>query len=496
MKIRPLSIIIPHYDKVAALRNIHEEIKLQIEPTDSVIIVDDFSPNGVPDLGCKCTRVIRPPEKLDPHVYRLNTLRNLGVAAAEHDAVVILDPDCRPNPSYLTNARSLFDPSILFAGRIDYIQKDGTPTADPRTTNKQSGWIDDLPGHGNGLLVWGGNMMFSKSRTALIGWFDTEFDGSWGAEEHEFASKCFNSGMRLFYSKELLVQHLYHEVHRPGPGNNVKLWQMKAREHRKHLNITSPYKPAVGVSVITMLRPDILDQCLRSIFRNIIPVRVRLCVNGDDSPGTKQALQAWQEKWAVDIVKSERISPSKIRNDAAQWAKNQGYKHLVIIDDDIIVSPNGLVNLVSAIESRPDIHACAGYLRNAKNNDMMLGGSIRDNHLSYLRKRPGIYDVSWVGSGFTVCRLDDFTPFDENYEMGWEDPDWCMEMVKRGKKLAVCGDAGAYHRVMLTKNGVVTHNDSSEYNKIRYDSARHERMSNLFQSKWGFPPVMGAVVDR
>lgn len=492
----PISIIIPHFSKTESLKKVHAELKLQMIPEDEVLIIDDFSPGGVPDFNCKCTRVIQPSIKLEPHLYRLNSLRNLGLSSAKHDTCVIIDPDCLPNPHFLANARACFDPAILFAGRIDYIQKDGALSPDPRTGGKRENtWIDENPEHKNGILVWGGCMMFSKSRTALIGWFDTAFDGIWGAEDHEFASRCFNSGVRLFYSKDLLVTHLYHPPNRPGIGRNNGLWERKAAEHRKHLNITTPYNPAVGACVITMLRHDLLDQCLRSIFRNIIPIKVRLIVNGDNSPGMKNALRPWNEKWAVEVVNQDRASPSKIRNDSFQWAKELGYKYLMTIDDDIVVSAKGITNLVRVMENDPNIHACAGYIRDAKGKEEMLGGTITDNRFNYLSKKSGVHDASWIGSGFTICRVDDFTPYDGNYEMGWEDPDWCMEMVKHGKRLAVCGDAGAYHRVAFTKNGAIPHRDTPEYNRIRYDSVRHERMSNLFQSKWGFAPRMGSVVD-
>jgi GT2 family glycosyltransferase len=490
-----LSIIIPHYEKQQSLIKVLDELKIQISSEDRIYIIDDFSSSGVPDLNCNCTRIIHPPEKLTPHIYRLNTLRNLGIASAKNDAVVILDPDCVPNPHFIENARKIFDPSVLHGGRIDYIQKDGSLSLDPRTLDKESGWIDDQPRHGGGGLVWGGCMMFSRSRTSLIGWFDTDFDGRWGAEEHEFASRCFHSGMRLHYSKELLVTHLYHEKHRFDPEGNITLWGRKVFEHSKHLNITTNYRPAVGICVITMLRSELIDQCLRAIFRNIIPLKVRLCVNGDTSEKTKRALRPWVDKWAVEVVMQERVSPTKIRNEAMQWARNKGYKYLVTVDDDVTVSANGITNLIRVMEDNPSIYACAGYLRDIKGKEIMLGGPIIDNRFNYFSKQTGIHDVSWVGSGFTICRLEDVVLYDEKYEMGWEDPDWCMEILKRGKRIAVCGDAGAYHKAFFTNKGLIENVDIYDYKVIRYDSLRHERMSNLFQSKWGFSPRMGPVIN-
>ena len=90
---------IPFFQKQEALRKTWGELQLQINPEDMITIVDDYSPDGVPDFDCQCTEVIRPPKHTplppgyEPHIYRLNTLRNYGVEHAKHDACIILDPD-------------------------------------------------------------------------------------------------------------------------------------------------------------------------------------------------------------------------------------------------------------------------------------------------------------------------------------------------------------------------------------------------------------------
>ena len=65
--VRNLSIIIPFYEKYEALKKTWEELHLQLHPDDQVLVVDDWSPNGVPDFDCPCTKIIRPP-KHEPHI--------------------------------------------------------------------------------------------------------------------------------------------------------------------------------------------------------------------------------------------------------------------------------------------------------------------------------------------------------------------------------------------------------------------------------------------
>lgn len=491
-----LSIIIPYFQKQEALKEIHAELKLQLDPEDSIIVVDDFSPDGIPELNCKCTRIVKPPAKLTPHQYRLNTLRNIGILESKDDAVIILDPDCIPNPNFIKNAKALFDPSILYGGCVDRRLQDQSLTLDHRIPERVSKWIDTDPSMGGGGMIWGGVMMFSRAKAISIGGFDEEFDGAYGAEEHEFASRCYHSGMRLYYSMELGVVHINHPNNRPNPARNMNLWMLKTRQYESNLNHLTPYKPAVGVSVISLLRPDLIDQCLRSIFRTNLPMRVRLIVNGDVSEATKKAIAPWKGRWAVEVVEHERKCPAVVRNESLEWSRKQELRYHIFLDDDCAPFSDGLLQLVWAMEKYPKLYACSGYIRYASGTETMLGGPLVRGAYSSIKKAPGVFESDWVGGGFTVHRLDPFLPYNESYEMGYNDYDWSEEAKKRGYPLGVCGDAGAWHGVIFTRDGVKEHQNCRDYKNLRYDNTRHQKMSDKFKVKWGFEPRTGQTVDE
>lgn len=493
---RNISIVIPFYNKGESLKEVHAELKLQLDPNDSIVIVDDFSPDGVPELNCKCTRIVKPPTKLEPHVYRLNSLRNIGIRESKDDCVIILDPDCIPNPNFIKNAKALFDPSILYAGAVDRRHEDNSISLDKRIPERVSKWIDGNPSLGGGGLVWGGVMMFSKAKALSIGLFDEEFDGAWGAEEHEFASRCYHSGIRLYYSMELEVTHVNHPNTRINPSRNMNLWTQKIRQYPANFNHLTPYKPVVGVSIMTLMRPTLIDQCLRSIFRGNLPVRVRLIINGDTSEATKKAIAPWKGRWAVEVVEQERKWPAVIRNESLEWSKRQGFKYHGFVDDDCAVFQDGLYRLVWEMERNPKLYACSGFIRYANGKETMLGGPLVRGAYSSIKKAPGVYKSDWVGGGFTVHRLDPFLPYDSSYETGYNDYDWSEQAKKKGYLLGVCGDAGAWHGAIFTREGVKDYQNPPEYRHLRYDNARHQRMSDLFKSKWGFEPRTGQTVDE
>lgn len=477
------SILIPHYQKRDALRKTWEELHLQLHPDDEVLIIDDWSPDGVPNFDCKCTTIIRP-KKRTPHIYRLNTLRNFGLKNAKWDNCIILDPDCIPNPNFIDNARKICDPNVLHGGCIDKVQEDGSTKYDGRRSDGKSYWVDLLDKRGGG--IWGGCMMFSKSRAYLIGWFDEEYDGAWGAEDADFAARCYHSGMRLRFSMGLSVIHQYHPKNEEGYTRNRKTWISKTDTYRTHLSVATPYHPAVGVMVITMLRPELINQCLQAIFRNRIPLKVRLVNNGDSGEETRRICESWGRRWAVDYVHHERKWPAAVRNESLQWAKNNGFKYLVMIDDDVLVVNNGINKLILTMETNPDVYAMSGKLRFVGKPSYLLGGPLRDRMFYHYTDRVGLYASDWVGGGFTIHRVNPLLPYDDEYETGFNDYDWSMKAKEKGYKLAVTGDAEAWHGARLTSSGFIQNKNRDEYNKIRYDSERHTRMRKRFESKWGF----------
>ena len=460
-----------------------------IHPDDQILVIDDHSPDGPPSFDCRCVEVIQPP-KHTPHIYRLNTLRNLGIENAKHDACIILDPDCIPNNNFLNHARKIYDPSILFTGAITYINEKGLCVKeDPRRTQLGNRWVDKS--NISCGMVWGGCMYFSKRRASLIGLFDTDFDGSWGSEEHVFASACRNSGMRLRYDVKLMVFHQQHEKLRPGnAGYNRRLFRKKIKDHRSDLNIFTPYNPAVAVLVVSTMRPYYIDQVMRSIFRHAFPLKVRLVNNGDRSDLQRSLMRWWSDRWAVDYVDyKKRELLSTIRTNAIKDYNEKGYKYLIMLDDDITPMSGSLITLISEMEKNTQYHALSGYLVEKKNRKRFIGGKIKNGvHYYYHPVKPETMPADYISSGFTIIRLNKVIPYSEGWEMGWNDWDWSNEVRKQGLQVGVTGKAGAYHRQLFTAKGITQINDPTKYRHLRYDGARHSHMAAKFAEKWGYTP--------
>lgn len=304
-----LSIVIPHYEKQEAFKKTWEALGSQLGANDEVIIIDDNSPNGPPKIEDERVR-IKYLAPLKHHIYRLCSVRNKGVKKARNDAVAILDPDCIPNPDFVENAREVFDPAILFGGFIDYLDKNGEiDKLDPRANEDRISCYVDERTRGC-AKIWGGCMMFSKSRVKKLGYFDERFNGQWGAEEHDFASRCYHSGMRLRHEEGLLVQHQYHgglSVPKPKkpihPRRNRRLWKKNMKRYFKKLNRATKYRPNTVVFAICKGEKENLHDYMMNKFRNHTPIKVVLIYIGKPSSKyRKDFLRYWAPRWAVNYA--------------------------------------------------------------------------------------------------------------------------------------------------------------------------------------------------
>jgi len=80
-----LSVVVPFFEKHEAWWKTWDELRIQLSSDDEVIIVDDHSPSGPPVCDCPLVKIVHP-NKLKEHIYRCNSLRNLGIKTAKHDA--------------------------------------------------------------------------------------------------------------------------------------------------------------------------------------------------------------------------------------------------------------------------------------------------------------------------------------------------------------------------------------------------------------------------
>ena len=221
----PISIVLPVYNRIDMLRRTMAMLTHQTYPLDlmEVIIADDGSSDHPEQL------ILEFEDYFDVNYvrqkdlgYRLSHVRNLGVRAAKHDNIIILDCDMAPVP----NLVELFakwlclDEKLLLIGHRRYVDANDIPVEDvlkspsvmlelpPVATKnavmKQSpskDWREAIYSETNNLKSSPhpfrasscGNVGFHRRIFSDAGPFDESFT-AWGAEDNEFGYRVMNAG--------------------------------------------------------------------------------------------------------------------------------------------------------------------------------------------------------------------------------------------------------------------------------------------------------------
>ncbi len=221
----PISIVLPVYNRIDMLRRTMAMLTHQTYPLElmEVIIADDGSSDHPEQL------ILEFEDYFDVNYvrqkdlgYRLSHVRNLGVRAAKHDHIIILDCDMAPVP----NLVELFakwlclDEKLLLIGHRRYVDANDIsvedvmkspsvmlelpPVATKNAVMKQSpskDWREAIYSETDNLKSSPhpfrasscGNVGFHRRIFSDAGPFDESFT-AWGAEDNEFGYRVMNAG--------------------------------------------------------------------------------------------------------------------------------------------------------------------------------------------------------------------------------------------------------------------------------------------------------------
>lgn len=223
---RPVSVVIPTYNKWLALVKVLEALLPQLKKQDEAIVVDDGSDDGTQE-GIKEYGRIRYIRQ-EREGWRRATACNRGICAARNDCIILLDADCLPCFYLVEVYRRCFDPDLLLGGRIDRLHPDGRVEMD-LTRLGSIGWTY--------WHTWGGNMCFSRRRALEAGLHDEAFNGVWGAADTDFSMRMDLIGVKPVFACQALTWHLEHphtgrEEAREKGLPNRELWQKREKQFK------------------------------------------------------------------------------------------------------------------------------------------------------------------------------------------------------------------------------------------------------------------------
>ena len=253
-----VSVVIPYYDSLAALRRTLIGLAAQTYPADltEIIVVDDGSPRPLDQASLEGL----PPAEIvtRPNVgFTLAAARNEGAVAARGDILAFLDHDMLPDPGWLEHhlrwhhtqprpvlvlgSRSHVDDAWLTEDIVsDAVRSGGLAGALEGREVQVPEWIEfhlqrtaRLTSADDDIfrVVTGGNLSISREFFDDIGGFDPSFV-RWGGEDTELGYRAWVSGALLIPEQGA---HCWHQGLGVVPDDAERLSQRIQQRKLAHL---------------------------------------------------------------------------------------------------------------------------------------------------------------------------------------------------------------------------------------------------------------------
>ena len=197
----PISVVVPTLGR-ASLRGCVESLLSCTPRAAEVLLVTQGDENATNELADEfnqtAVRIVPCPGR------GVARGRNLGLAAAAHELVLITDDDCTVAPDWIGTAAALAaaHPGAIVTGRV-------LPVGDPDLVPsfKDDPEPHDFTGEVHGGALFPNNMVCERSAVIAAGGFDERFGPDEAAEDNDFCYRWLRSGGRLRYEPSLVVHH-------------------------------------------------------------------------------------------------------------------------------------------------------------------------------------------------------------------------------------------------------------------------------------------------
>lgn len=229
--------------------------------------------------------------------------------------------------------------------------------------------------------------------------------------------------------------------------------------------------PKVSIVVLNHNQYEVTRDCLRSLEEvRYLAFDIILVDNGSTDGSRERLGSEYTHVKTVSLV--ENLGVAGGRNAGARRALEQGADYVLFLDNDTLVRPDFLTELLAVGESDPAIGAVAPavYVSGSWDTVFSMGGTyyprLAYGRLRDMGRRTGnaadnIIECHWLGGVATLnkCELfegiglldEDFSPY------GSEDLDWGLRVRQAGYKTVVAPRAIVWHRRLpgIARNAAV-----------------------------------------
>ncbi len=230
-----ISLVISTYNWKEALDLIFRSIARQTQPPDEILVADDGSRPDTGELVARWAQRLPVPVRhlwQEDSGFRVARARNLAIAAARGDYIVIIDGDMILHPCFIEDhrraaRRNYFMQGVrLFTGPVTgkYLLDNGVMDLNffardikrrrHAIRNRFLSWVVRRRTHSNQKAIRSCNQAYWREDLIKVNGFNEAMIG-YGREDNELAQRLYNAGVRRKNLKfAALAIHLHHPSRR------------------------------------------------------------------------------------------------------------------------------------------------------------------------------------------------------------------------------------------------------------------------------------------
>ncbi|NDY96306.1 glycosyltransferase family 2 protein [Wenzhouxiangella limi] len=392
-----LSVIIPtfnrpHHLAITLACLCHQQTQFVFE----VLVVDDGSSVDIEGVvrGYESkldVKYLRQPDS----GYRLCAARNLGIRAARHDWIAILDCDMAPSRGWvqsycealslswrwaLIGPRKYIDTGDLdvsdFLNDPDYLETVPLVLSKNELSGKRDGevsvdWRLEAFKHTEQLRLCthpfryfsGGNVAFSRQWVELVGGFDEDFS-AWGGEDNEYGYRLFRQG--CFFRS--LPEGLAYHQEPPGGENEIDRKQGKVitipmvkdrvpifyRKRSPNIeNARIRRRPLVSIYIPAFNAQAFIVDCVNSaLAQTVTDLEVVVCDDGSTDETLTVLQNQYEKNPRVRIVSQKNGGIGSASNTAVRNCRGH---YIGQLDSDDLLLPDAVALCLHEFENDPNL---------------------------------------------------------------------------------------------------------------------------------------------
>lgn len=199
--------------------------------------------------------------------------------------------------------------------------------------------------------------------------------------------------------------------------------------------------------------------------------------------GSGLSLDFLSSEKKITIYNETNLGIAKAQNQGIAKARQLGATHVLLLDQDSIVGPNMVNELMLPFLKNNDIGAVGPCIINAYNGQSQkYGHSISGFKLKKIPLNKEFNEVSYViasGCLIPISVLDDVGDMNESMFIDGVDFEWCLRAKSKGFKVLQSSSAKLWHELGNgEKDRILSHSSNREYYIVR-NSILMSRMSHL-----------------